>query len=187
MEEGHIRDPQGSVLGPILFLIFINDMPEVLNCCIKLFADDAKLYSPIKEENDRISMQVGLKNAEEWAKLWKMFFHVKSCKYLHIGKNLPNTQYIMSVKQNPTEVTQVISEKDLSVKFDENLIFRDHISKKAALANRNLGLIFSSFTYIDVAMFLNLYKSLVRPHLEYATSVWSPMYKKDSIKLENVQ
>ena len=153
-------------------------MPEVLNCCIKLFADDAKLYSPIKEENDRIRMQVGLKNAEEWAKLWKMFFHIKKCKYLHIGKNLPDTQYIMSVDQNPTEVTQVTSEKDLGVIFDEKLIFRDHISKKAALANRNLGLIFRSFTYIDKAMFLNLYKSLVRPHLEYATSVWSPMYKK---------
>ena len=90
------------------------------------------------------------------------------------------SQYIMSVDQNPTEVTQVTSEKDLGVIFDEKLIFRDHISKKAALANRNLGLIFRSFTYIDKAMFLNLYKSLVRPHLEYATSVWSPMYKKDS-------
>ena len=93
----------------------------------------------------------------------------------------------MSVDQNPTEVTQVTTEKDLGVIFDEKLIFRDHISKKAALANRNLGLIFRSFTYIDKAMFLNLYKSLVRPHLEYATSVWSPMYKKDSITLENIQ
>ena len=179
--------PQGSVLGPILFLIFINDMPEVLNCCMKLFADDAKLYSPIKEENDRIRMQVGLKNAEEWAKIWKMFFHIKKCKYLHIGKNHPDTQYIMSEDQNPTEVTRVTSEKDLGVIFDEKLIFRDHISKKAVIANRNLGLIFRSFTYIDKVMFLNLYKSLVRPHLEYATSVWSPMFKKDSITLENVQ
>ena len=79
----------------------------------------------------------------------------------------------MSVDQNPTEVhvTRVTSEKDLGVIFDEKLIFRDHISKKAALANKNLGLIFRSFTYIDKAMtlFLNLYKSLVRPHLEYAT------------------
>ena len=93
----------------------------------------------------------------------------------------------MSVDQNPTKVTQVTTEKDLGVIFDEKLIFRDHISKKAALANSNLGLIFRSFTYIDNAMFLNLYKSLVRPHLEYATSVWSPMYKKDSITLENIQ
>ena len=93
----------------------------------------------------------------------------------------------MSEDQNPTEVTRVTSEKDLGVIFDEKLIFRDHISKKAAIANRNLGLIFRSFTYIDKVMFLNLYKSLVRPHLEYATSVWSPMFKKDSITLENVQ
>ena len=98
-------------------------MPEVLNCCIKLFADDAKLYSPIKAENDRIRMQVGLKNAKEWAKLWKMFFPIKKCKYLHTGKNLPDTQYSMSVDQNPTEVTQVTSEKDLGVIFDEKVIF----------------------------------------------------------------
>ena len=79
-----------------------------------------------------------LKNAEEWAKLWKMFFHIKKCKYLHIGKNHLDTQYIMPEDQNPTEVTRVISEKDLGVIFDEKLIFRDHISKKAAIANRNL-------------------------------------------------
>ena len=85
-------------------------MLEVLNCCIKLFADDAKLYSPIKEENDMIRMQVDLKHAEDWAKIWKMFFHIKKCKYLHIGKNHPDTQYIMSVDQNPTEVMGVTSE-----------------------------------------------------------------------------
>ena len=54
---------------------------------IKLFSDNAKLYSPIKEENDRIRMQVGLKNAEEWAKIWKIVFYIKKCKYLHIEKN----------------------------------------------------------------------------------------------------
>ena len=69
--------PQESVLGPILFLIFINDMQEVLNCCIRLFADDAKVYTPIKAENDRIGVQVGVNNAQEWAKIWKMFFHTK--------------------------------------------------------------------------------------------------------------
>ena len=74
--------PQGSVLGPILFLIFINDMPEVLNCCAKFFADDAKVYSPIKAENDRIRLQVGVNNAEEWAKVWNTFFHARKCKHL---------------------------------------------------------------------------------------------------------
>ena len=106
-----------------------------------------------------------------------MFFHIKKCKYLHIGKNHPDTQYITSVYQTPTEVTRVTSEKDLGIIFDEKLIFRYHISKKAALTNRNLGLIYRNFTNNDKVMFL-LYKSLVRPHLEYATSVWSPMYNK---------
>ena len=93
----------------------------------------------------------------------------------------------MSVDQNLTDVTQLTSKKDLGVIFDDKLMFRDHIYKKAALADRNLGLIFRSLNCIDTAMFLNLYKSPVRPHLEYASSVWSPMYKNDSITLENVQ
>ena len=164
--------PQGSVLGPILFLIFI------LNCCIKLFADDAKVYSPIKAENDRNRLQVGVNNAQEWAKIWRMFFHTKKCKHLHIGNNYPDTQYSMSLDQDETAIKRVTSEKDLGVTFDEKLIFRELISKKVALANRNLGLIFKSFTYISREMFQDLYKSLVRPHLEYCTPFWPPMLKK---------
>ena len=78
--------PQGSVLGPILFLIFINDMPEVLNCCIKLFADDAKLYSPIKEENDRIRMQVGLKMLKNGPKYGKCSSISKNANIFTLGK-----------------------------------------------------------------------------------------------------
>ena len=78
--------PQGSVLGPILFLIFINDMPEVLNCCIKLFADDAKLYSPIKEENDRIRMQVGLKMLKNGPKYGKCSSISKNAKIFTLRK-----------------------------------------------------------------------------------------------------
>ena len=69
------------------------------------------------------------------------------------------------------------SEKDLAVTFDEKLVFREHI----------LPLIFKSFTYLNKEMFLCLYKILARPHLKYATTVWSPMYKKDSVTLENTQ
>ena len=116
-----------------------------------------------------------------------MFFHTKKCKHLHIGNNYPDTQYSMSLDQDEIAIKRVTSEKDLGVTFDEKLIFREHISKIVSLANRNLGLIFKSFTYISREMFLDLYKSLVRPHLEYCTPVWSPMFKKDSIVLENVQ
>ena len=107
--------PQGSVLGPVLFLIFITDMPEVLNCCAQFVADDAKVYSPIKAENDRIRLQVGVNNAEEWAKIWNMFFHARKCKHLYIGNNYPTEHYTMSLDQNQIIIEQVTSEKNLGL------------------------------------------------------------------------
>ena len=79
----------------------------------------------------------------------EMFFHIKKCKYLYIWENRGDTQYTMPMDQNQTEIMAVTSEKDLGVIIDETLIFRDHISKKATLANRNLRLIFKRFTYIN--------------------------------------
>ena len=74
-------------------------------------------------------------------------------------------------------IEKVANEKDLGVIIDSKLTFRDHITSKVNLANRNLGIIFRTFTFLDTEIFLNLYK----PHLEYATVVWSPLYKKDRI------
>ena len=76
------------------------------------------------------------------------------------------------------QLGRVEKEKDLGVIIDQNLTFRDHINSKVNTANRNLGIIFRTFKYIDEEMFLNLYKSLVRPYFEYVTSVWSLFYKK---------
>ena len=73
------------------------------------------------------------------------------------------------------------------VTIDNKLLFREHISKKSAIANRNLGIIFKSFTYLGKEMFLCLYEFLIQPHVEYATAVWSLMYKKDEAVLENIQ
>ena len=141
---------------------------------IKLFADDAKLYSIVTSDNDH-RVQFSLNRALDWANVWRMIFNIIKCHHLHIGKNITGTRYTM------------VSEKDLGVIIDQNLTFRDHITSKVNIANRNLGIIFRTFTYIDEGMFLNLYKSLIRPHVEYATSIWSPLYKKDKIIIENVQ
>ena len=93
----------------------------------------------------------------------------------------------MQTESGPQAIEKVANEKDLGVIIDSKLTFRDHISAKVNLANRNLGLIFRTFTYLDTEMFMSLYKSLVRPHLEYASVIWSPLYKKDRISIENVQ
>ena len=93
----------------------------------------------------------------------------------------------MQTPDREKRLESVDSEKDLGVIIDKSLSFGEHISSKISIANRNLGLIFRTFTYMDKDMFLNLFKSLVRPHLEYATSVWTPQFKKDMIAIENVQ
>ena len=83
----------------------------------------------------------------------------------------------MNTKDGTHVIEKVDSEKDLGVLFDSELTFRDHITSKINIANRNLGIIFRTFTYMDTKMFLNRYKSIIRPQLEYATVIWSPMYK----------
>ena len=179
--------PQGSVLGPVLFLIFINDLPDVLEVCVKLFADDTKLYKTIKNQHDRQPVQRSVTSAAIWAIDWDMEFNNTKCHHLHIGKHDSNLNYTIEHQGTDCVITKVDSEKDLGVTIDKNLNFREHISSKINLANRNVGIIFRTFTYLDPEMFKNLYKSIVRPHLEYGTVIWSPMYKKDKIAIENVQ
>ena len=116
-----------------------------------------------------------------------MDYHLKKCKHLHVGNHDINYEYKMETNQDPITVEKVTVEKDLGVFIDTSLKFNEHISNKVNLANRNVGLIFRTFTYVDKEMFLNLYKSVVRPHLEYASIIWFPMYKKDKIIIENVQ
>lgn len=179
--------PQGSVLGPILFLIFINDLPEVIQTVMRLYADDSKLLQRVKSIEDVNNLQTSLNNSVKWAKSWQMTYNYNKCHHLHIGKKYQDTEYVMETTNGPVKVAKVDSEKDLGVIFDSSLKFGEHINSKVTKANQILGLIFRTFTYMDKEMFLNLFKSLIRPHLEYATTVWSPVYKKDMIQIENVQ
>ena len=84
-------------------------------------------------------------------------------------------------------IEKVEEAKDLGVIIDRKLTFRQHIAKKVSIANRNLGIIYRIFTYLNQEMFLSLFKSIVRPRLEYASVLLSPLYKKDKISLENIQ
>ena len=116
-----------------------------------------------------------------------MLFNIKKYHQLHVGPQETGYFYTMQTDSGPQAIKKVANEKDLGVIIDNKLTFRDHISAKVNLANRNLGIIFRTFTYLDTEMFMSLYKSLVRPHLEYATVIWFPLYKKDRITIENVQ
>ena len=116
-----------------------------------------------------------------------MFSNLKKCKHLHIGTRQEPASYKMKCGPEITNIENVTSEKKLGVMVDQALNFSEHISSKVNKANRNLGMIFRTFTYMDKEIFLNLYKSLVIPHLEYAVTVCTPLYEKDMVGIENVQ
>ena len=168
---------QGSVLGPVLFLVFINDFPDVIEVLLKLFADDAKVYNIMSNLNDVHPLQRSVDNAGRWSIDWDMLFNLNKCHQLHVGQQDTGYVYTMETRDGTHAIEKVANEKDLGVIIDSKLTFRDHIASKINLANRTLGLIFRTFTFLDTEMFLTLYKTLVRPHLEYATVVWSPLYK----------
>ena len=175
--------PQGSVLGPILFLVFINDMPDVITVIMKLFADDAKFYRSVTNQEHIEQVQYSVNEAVTWTNIWEMLFNFKKSKQLHNGSRMDPATYTMNTGHETIEIEKVSSEKDLGVIIDQSLNFCKHINKKVNKANRNLG----TFTYMDHDMFRNLYKTIVRPYLEYATTVCTPLFKKDMIAIENVQ
>ena len=119
----------------------------------------------------------------DWSDTWQLLFNVGKCKVIHYGKNNPEYTYYM--KSN--ELSAAHEEKDLGVVFQRDLKFSSHISQKVNKANSMLGIIRKTFDFLDQEIFLKLYKSLVRPHVEYANVVWYPNYKKDIESIERVQ
>ena len=180
--------PQGSVLGPMLFLIYVNDLPEEVLSTLKLFADDTKLYREIQNDHDKEILQNDLNELMDWSVKWQLPFNIEKCKVLHLGINNPKHKYsIKSGTNNEVLLQEVEEEKDLGIKFDSQLNFKQHIAECVSKANQRIGLIRRNFTNLDKTIFVTLYKSLVRPILEYGNTVWQPCFKQDSIQLEKVQ
>ena len=175
--------PQGSVLGPLLFIVFINDISDNVNSTCKIFADDTKIYSSSK--NSHI-LQDDLNNILEWSRKWQLYFNISKCKVMHIGKN--NPKHVYHINDNMYNVlNSTDSERDLGVMFDCNLNFDVHINTCVTKASKMIGIINRSFVYMNTMMFLTMYKSIIRPLLEYGNCIWSPLFKRQSIVIENVQ
>lgn len=180
--------PQGSVLGPVLFIIFINDLPDLIKSTCKLFADDTKLYNAIFSSEDQNVLQQDLFALCDWSDKWLLRFNVLKCKYIQYGIVSFLFEYQMrDIQGNITSLMKDAKEKDLGVIFQENLKFDQHISNAVGRANKILGLIKRSFIYINSDLFLKLYKTLVRPIIDYGNVIWYPFTKKDKKLVENVQ
>ena len=175
---------QGSVLGGTLLDIFIDDIRKVvLDALIQMFADDTKVALTIENEEDCKKMQQIIDNLVEWAEKWKMSFNIEKCKIIHVGHKNPRKKYYMNGK----ELKEEDDEKDLGIFVDANMKPGKQCMTAAKSANFALGQIQRAFHFQKKDYLVPLYKTFVRPKLEYASSAWCPWLEKDKKQLEKVQ
>ena len=105
--------PQGSVLVPILFIIYINDLPEVIKCCIKLYADDAKIYSVVNYQLQKVEVQYDVRKYEIRSIDWQMFFNMPNCNHMHMGREENNINYVMTPNNEEVPIKKDSSEKKI--------------------------------------------------------------------------
>jgi hypothetical protein len=180
--------PQGSVLGPLLFLIYINDLSSIFppSTISKCFADDAKLYTEINTDMDILNFQHSLNLLARWAKSWQLSISIAKCSSMDIypNKKSPDLRPNL-IDGNPlTKSTEVV---ELGVKLDNRLIFTPHIHEMIAKAKQRVFLIFRAFITRDTHCLLAAYKSYILPTIMYCSSVWSPCGHGDISAIESVQ
>ena len=179
--------PQGSVLGPVLFVCFVNDMPEAVQGLIRMFADDTKVFSQSNSTDCCRKLQNDLESLQAWANKWQLRFNAGKCKRMHLGRCNDKFEYHMNEGDKHVTLEETDCERDLGVHVDPALKFTQHCNKAVSKANKLVGLLRRTFDFIDKQILSYAFKGLIRPHLEYGNSVWSPLYKKDAILVENVQ
>lgn len=179
--------PQGSNLGPLLFLVIINDLPNIIKSSnVYLFADDLKISKEIKDETDCQNLQKDIDSVTEWAKINKMQFNLDKCTVMtfSLKKNIIRTEYKMGkVNLKVENVT-----KDLGVWFDTKFTFEKHISTVVNEAFRMLGFLKRNCQdFRNEKTVITLYNSFVRSKLEYASIIWNPYHDNRIKQVEKVQ
>ena len=179
--------PQGTVLGPLMFLLYINDMPSQVHAGTRcrLFADDSLVYRVINSIDDQVLLQEDLRNLEKWASDWGMVFNPSKCYVMPIskGQNLrPYIYELCGVLLKPVE-----QEKYLGVVLNHRLCWSTHVSQISAKANQKLGFIKRNLRGSPQELKRLAYIAIVRSSMEYACTVWDPLYTQDRDRLERIQ
>ena len=175
--------PQGSVLGPTLFLIYINDLPLRVDCSVSLYADDTLLYQPVDTIDEAVQFQSNIDAVHKWSVDWKMPFNDKKCKVIAFGSQ----NYRPTYKLGEAEMDWTDTTTYLGVVMQSNLKFNQHIALKKDKASKTLGTIKHILKQAPQEGRLLAYTSLCRPILEYADTVWDPTLAKEIESLEMLQ
>ena len=206
--------PQGTVLGPLLILIYINDIESQITSSIHHFADDSALYRPIYSESDSLSLQEDILKLQKWANTWQMVFNVNKCKLLciiycksSVIKHVYNMYHANALSDNNSPLLALLAKKHLGftvppkdfihikqtqhesylgVIIDNKLNFNQHIDDMSKKATNLLNLCCRNLHMCSKEVKNSAYM-IVRPHLEYASTCWNPYTKRNIDKLEAVQ
>ena len=175
--------PQGSVLGPLLFLIYINDLDNEILSKLGKFADDTKMCRGVVDEQQVGILRNDLNNIYKWSVDWQMLFNINKCTVIHMGVKNKKNDYEMG----GIALRKSSKERDLGVIIDSNGKSTEQCVMAVKKANTMLGMIKRNIHFKSRDIIVKLYKALVRPKLEYCVQVWCPYLKKDTDLLERVQ
>lgn len=177
--------PQGSILGPLLFVLYINDLPDILMNKVKLFADDLKLISNVSNQGNAAK---DIEMLEVWENKWLLQFNPAKCKVIHVDLNSnPKLNYNL----DGIDIEESVHEKDLGVITQNSLLWNEQIKSSIAKANRMICWVVRNLITREKSVMLAIYKALIRPHLEYCVQLWNPVATHGSwgtiLELEGVQ
>lgn len=182
----HSGVPQGSVLGPLLFLVYINDVvKDNININFRLFADDLVIFSEIKNGADQANLNLSLKKISDWCQTWQMQLNLEKCVSMTITRK--KSPLVFSYSLNNSALQQVSSFKYLGVTISSDLRWNAHIDSLCQKAMFKLWYLKRNLRHSTSATKLIAYKSLIRPLLEYADIIWDPHTLSNINKLERIQ
>ena len=180
--------PQGSILGPALFLTYVNDLPDSVSTCqIAMFADDTKLYSTIKCEEDATLLPSDLENLEHWSSTSGLSFNEMKCKQQRVTRKVKPITSTFTLNDQQLRTTDI--ERDLGVCVTSNLTWKVQVYQQATKANKMLGYIRRNTMFVTSTAPRRtlIYLALVRSHYGYTSPIWAPQTVELISLLERTQ
>jgi len=170
--------PQGTVIGPLLFLVYINDLPSRVRSTVQMSADDCLLYREIHSMNDTKILQDDLDNLQAWEQDWLMEFNPSKCEAITFTKKTKPVK--AEYRLHDVILTAVTSAKYLGVHLSSKLSWNTHVDITVKKATQSLNFIRRNFSCCPARIREQCYKTLVRPQLECASSVWDNTGKRNN-------